>query len=89
MTESHARAILFQVLSGMRYLSSSSEDNSRKAIIHYDLKQGNILFVGHGHAISKIVDSQDPAESMCWDILIPAARMLRHNKKCMNNVSFL
>ena len=70
LTEPHARAILLQVLSGMKYLSTPSKDNSRKAIIHYDLKPGNILFDEHGDAkitdfgLSKIMDSEDPDESM-------------------------
>ena len=70
LTEQDARAILLQILSGMRYLSSSSSDGSRQSIIHYDLKPGNILFDKNGDAkitdfgLSKIVDAADPTDSM-------------------------
>lgn len=70
LPERDARAILLQLLSGMKYLSHPSEDGSRQGIIHYDLKPGNILFDEHGDAkitdfgLSKIVDTHDPAESM-------------------------
>ena len=68
--ERDARAILLQVLSGMRYLSTPSDDGRRQGIIHYDLKPGNILFDGDGRAkitdfgLSKIVDSGDDDEGM-------------------------
>jgi tousled-like kinase len=70
LPERDARAILLQILSGMRYLSHPSEDGSRQGIIHYDLKPANILFDDNGDAnitdfgLSKIVDAPDPAESM-------------------------
>lgn len=68
LPERQARAILLQILAGMRYLSEPS--NNRQGIIHYDLKPGNILFDEMGDAkitdfgLSKIVDAPDPAESM-------------------------
>jgi len=70
LPERDARAILLQILSGMRYLSSASPDGSRQGIIHYDLKPGNILFDKHGDAkitdfgLSKIVDAADSGDSM-------------------------
>lgn len=67
LPESEARVILLQILSGMKYLSSPSEDGSRQGIIHYDLKPANILFDEFGYSkitdfgLSKIVDvSDDP-----------------------------
>lgn len=70
LPERDARAILLQILSGMKYLSHPSEDSGRQGIIHYDLKPGNVLFDQYGDAkitdfgLSKIVDAHDPAESM-------------------------
>jgi len=63
LREGEAKAILLQILVGMRYLATASEDGRRQGIIHYDLKPGNILFDEFGDAkitdfgLSKIVDS--------------------------------
>lgn len=65
LPERDARAILLQILSGMRYLCSPSADGRRQGIIHYDLKPGNILFDKDGNAkitdfgLSKIVDTAE------------------------------
>ena len=70
LSERDSRAYLLQILSGMRYLSSPSEDGKRQGIIHYDLKPGNILFDCHGDAkitdfgLSKIVDAPEAGDSM-------------------------
>ncbi|KAL3811849.1 hypothetical protein ACHAXA_009208 [Cyclostephanos tholiformis] len=70
LPERDARAILLQILCGMRYLSASSADGKRQGIIHYDLKPGNILFDEQGNAkitdfgLSKIVDTADEGDSM-------------------------
>eukprot|EP00978_Attheya_sp_CCMP212_P016525 scaffold43359_cov58-Attheya_sp.AAC.6 len=70
LPERDSRAILLQILSGMRYLSMASPDGTRQGIIHYDLKPGNILFDENGDAkitdfgLSKIVDESDAGDSM-------------------------
>ena len=71
LAEQDARAMLLQILTGMRYLSTASADGRRQGIIHYDLKPGNILFDEAGNAkitdfgLSKIVDTaQDGGDSM-------------------------
>merc|ERR1719464_990762 len=70
LSERHARAILIQILAGMKYLSQPSGNSERQGIIHYDLKPGNILFDEHGDAkitdfgLSKIVDTAMSEESM-------------------------
>lgn len=59
LPESDARAILLQMLAGLRYLNTPRENGTvsgmgAKAIIHYDLKPGNILFDTDG--VAKITD---------------------------------
>jgi tousled-like kinase len=66
LLEKEARAILLQILSGLRYLNVGIAGNK---VIHYDLKPGNILFKD-GYAkitdfgLSKLMDEQDDATSM-------------------------
>ncbi len=65
LPELEARAILLQILSGMKYLSAPSSDGERQGVIHYDLKPANIIFDENGDAkitdfgLSKIVENQD------------------------------
>ena len=56
LKENDAKAILLQILSGLKYLHAptGSGNDRRRAIIHYDLKPGNILFDQRGDA--KITD---------------------------------
>lgn len=56
LPEPEAKAIVLQVLAGLHHLHSPAGDgpNRRAAIIHYDLKPGNILFDAKGDA--KITD---------------------------------
>jgi tousled-like kinase len=67
LCEADAKPILLQVLAGLRYLNSPRPGVMR-AVIHYDLKPGNILFDSKGNAkitdfgLSKIVSAQDDAD---------------------------
>jgi len=56
LKETDAKAILLQILSGLKYLHAPTGQGAdrRRAIIHYDLKPGNILFDQRGDA--KITD---------------------------------
>jgi tousled-like kinase len=62
LPEADAKPILLQIIAGLRYLNTPNSASHTKAIIHYDLKPGNILFDDKGDAkitdfgLSKIVD---------------------------------
>ena len=68
IAERDARTWLLQILSGLKYLNTPGE--GRGAIIHYDLKPGNILFDEAGDVkitdfgLSKIIKDDDGAESL-------------------------
>lgn len=79
ISEKDARAILLQIMSGLRYLNTPEEGNGedehgagsrRMAVIHYDLKPANILFDEMGDAkitdfgLSKIIDESDEGTSL-------------------------
>ena len=65
LPEKEARAIIYQVFSGLHYLTSQ-----RQRVIHYDLKPGNILFHDGevkltDFGLSKLMDeSTDPLSGM-------------------------
>ncbi|KAJ8601266.1 hypothetical protein CTAYLR_003288 [Chrysophaeum taylorii] len=69
LPERDARAIMLQVLAGLHHLHSpaGTGKDRRAAIIHYDLKPGNILFDETGDAkitdfgLSKIIPHQNDA----------------------------
>lgn len=69
LPEKEARAIILQVLAGLHHLHSpaGSGADRRAAIIHYDLKPGNILFDERGDVkitdfgLSKIIPQQHDA----------------------------
>jgi tousled-like kinase len=86
LTEREARAIVIQTLHGLQYLNTpqagggSGGQGGRRAIIHYDLKPGNIL-VQHGAVkITDFVRARDhpPQASHRADLLRPNRRRRRH-----------
>lgn len=68
LPEREARAIILQVLAGLRHLHAPSK--LRNAIIHYDLKPGNILFDDKGDVkitdfgLAKIIPQHHDATSL-------------------------
>uniref|UniRef100_A0A7R9YD27 Protein kinase domain-containing protein n=1 Tax=Pinguiococcus pyrenoidosus TaxID=172671 RepID=A0A7R9YD27_9STRA len=68
--ERDARTWLLQILAGLKYLNTPSADDNRSAIIHYDLKPGNILFDSDGcvkitdFGLSKVIDNSEEGTSL-------------------------
>lgn len=76
LPEPDARAVVLQVLAGLQHLHSpfGAGPDRRAAIIHYDLKPGNILFDHNGDVkitdfgLSKIIPQQHQQEIMATSL---------------------